>query len=97
MNWQIGDRAIVNCSMSDIDGEFVTILSGPHYDAIQGFGRIKHFVVDHPDNDENWSYAFPPDNLIPIPDNGSWSELEKTLQWNPTKLVTVENDNEQSL
>jgi len=101
MSWKVGDRAICITPGSKMEGLEVMITSGLMYRCMEGpDGIIRdtwQYCVDPsfsvPSPYASWGAQ--PCNLMPIPDDkASWSELEKSLGWNPTKLVLVEIDNE---
>jgi len=100
MNWQIGDRAIiVKSKFPDRVGEVVTIMSGlMEVNPFTGtmWSKAAHFIDLPARLPERLGEpaAYSPAYLAPIPDNGSWSELEKTLKWNPMKLVVLESEHD---
>ncbi len=90
MNWHKGDRAVIlNSIFPERVGMVVTIVS--ELKKKPSWSRPCHEVSLPSIVVPNNPAAYWPKHLGPIPDDKStWSELEKTLKWNPTKLVTVE-------
>ena len=91
MNWKVGDRAIVSCPESVRNhGKVVRILSG--FGALGSNNGIVYigYEVNIPAIYSNTHEFCIYENheLISIPDDKStWSELEKIIDWNPTKEV----------
>lgn len=97
MQWQIGDRATILCSISlEKIGTVVTITSGlvthSKYDG-QAFNRPHHYVDFKSFQDPSRDAAYYPEHLGPIPDDriSSWDELEKIIDWNPRVTVDARN------
>ena len=90
MNWQVGDRAIVDCAASTMHGQTVTI-AGPlaPWASLSECPFIGHEVTPSPDSE---AAAFEPHELIPIPDDdeASWEKIEALTGWKIKELVPVE-------
>ncbi len=97
MQWQIGDRAIILCSISlEKIGTAVTVTSGlvthSKYDG-HVFDKPHHYVDFKSFGNPLRDAAYYPEHLGPTPDDriSSWDELEKIIDWNPKVTVSAGN------
>ena len=95
MNWKVGDRAVCITPGSRMEGVEVIIVRGLHQYYPLGVpllpkNRETGYSVDPgfpPMASGGW--AAQPQNLIPIDDDASWDEIERSTGWKPSVLETI--------
>lgn len=89
MNWQIGDRCIINCPKSNEHGAETEILALNVSGISLGYKYVGHRVDIHCPTSPTYYCIFEPHELIPIPDEydglsvTTWDECV----WKPSVTV----------
>ena len=92
MTHRIGDRVRVDCLGSSAHGEETTVLSGITRGTAWSSGDYLGHEVDIPLDQPNIGVGnciFEPHELIPIDDDASWDEIERSTGWKPSVLETI--------
>ena len=93
MNWKVGDRAIYDYPRSRAHGCVVRITSGLIACTYRGEPPLMGHKFDpgFPPLDQFSGWSNAPEHFKLIPYDGleisSWNELEKIIDWNPTRIT----------